>query len=63
MKNLEKISRENLKSISGSGAAECLDDPAVIRCYLPGFPNGICMFREQCCAKLGIDPEGCALNP
>lgn len=63
MRKLEKISRENLKSINGSGSVPCLDDPAVIKCYLPGFPNGVCMFQYQCCIKLGNDPEGCKLNP
>ena len=59
MKNLIKISRENLKSLSGGGGSTCPDDPAFGMCYPPGWPNGICMTRYQCCLKLGIDEKTC----
>ncbi|MDF2831987.1 MULTISPECIES: bacteriocin-like protein [Chryseobacterium] len=59
MKNLIKISRENLKSLNGGGGPTCPDDPAFGMCYPPGWPNGICMTRYQCCLKLGIDEKTC----
>ncbi|SHL48806.1 hypothetical protein [Chryseobacterium polytrichastri] len=59
MKNLVKISRENLKSFKGSGGPTCPDDPAFGLCYVSGFPNGICMSRYQCCIQLGGHEETC----
>ncbi|MDH6252227.1 hypothetical protein M2347_001954 [Chryseobacterium sp. H1D6B] len=60
MKNLIKISRENLKSVRGSGNPMCPDDPAFMQCYSnPGFPNGFCVTRYRCCIMLGMDPEEC----
>lgn len=62
MKNLEKISRENLKSIKGSGGEECIEDPAFMKCYISGFPNGICTTRYKCCIALGSSVEYCKDN-
>jgi hypothetical protein len=64
MKNLEKISRENLKLIKGSGPVGpgCPNDPAFIMCYYSGFPNGICTTRYRCCVDQGRDPEECKLE-
>lgn len=61
MKNLMKISRENLKSLNGGAAGPmCPDDPAFMICYsLPPNPNGICMTRYKCCMALGNPQEEC----
>ncbi|MDR6371650.1 hypothetical protein J2795_003872 [Chryseobacterium bernardetii] len=59
MKNLVKVSRESLKSLKGSGGPACPDDPAFGMCYPPGWPNGICMTKYQCCMKLGGPIEFC----
>lgn len=60
MKNLVKISRENLKSLNGgaSGPA-CPDDPQFGMCYPPGWPKGICMPKYQCCIQIGFPEEVC----
>ena len=59
MKNLMKISRENLKSVKGSGVPLCPDDPSFGICYPTGWPNGLCMTRYQCCIKIGFSEEIC----
>ncbi len=59
MKNLVKISREELKSLKGSGTPMCPDDPQFRICYPTGWPNGICMTYYQCCMKLGGPIEFC----
>jgi hypothetical protein len=60
MKNLVKISRENLKSLNGgSMGAACPENPSIIRCYVGGSVNGICLTKYQCCVALGDTPEHC----
>ncbi len=59
MKNLVKISREELKTLKGNGAPMCPDDPQFRICYPTGFPNGICMTYYQCCIRIGFSEEVC----